>query len=636
MNLYQQILTRYWGFSTFRPTQEDIVMSVVNGHDTLGLMPTGGGKSLTFQVPAMARDGICLVITPLISLMKDQVTKLREKEIKAVAIYSGMTRNEISIVLDNCIYGDFKFLYISPERIGTDLFKARADKLNVNLITVDEAHCISQWGYDFRPSYLKISDLREIYPSVPVLALTATATPDILKDIQDKLKFNKENVIRGSFERKNLIYQVYETEDKLHQIIKMLKKSEGSGIVYVRSRRKTREVAEEIHRNKISVNFYHAGLDPDVRSQRQEMWTSGKVRIMVATNAFGMGIDKSNVRLVVHYEIPDSVESYYQEAGRAGRDGKTAYAILLFNNTDIRNMNRRLSTNFPEIKEIKRVYEAIGNYFQVPVGGGKGVVYDFDLMDFAKRFKMSAINVYSSLKVLEREGYLVLTEEIHSRSKVHFIVERDDLYKFQVANTKFDGFIKLLLRSYSGLFTEFVGISEQFMAGKVNISTELVVQYLIKLSQQKIINYIPRKKTPFIIFTEERLDLKTLVISRVDYIKRKEAFVLRQEKILHYASSGAKCRSQFLISYFGEKDAKRCGLCDVCKRRNKLGLSEYEFDIVIDKLKELLEDKSLRLEDIVDFMGLDEEKIVKVIRYLLDNDKVVYDINQRLKWNRKL
>ena len=636
MNLYQQILTKYWGFSKFRPTQEDIIMSVVNGHDTLGLLPTGGGKSLTFQIPALAKDGICLVITPLISLMKDQVNRLKEKDIKAVAIYSGMTRHEISIVLDNCIYGDFKFLYISPERIGTDLFRARAENLKVNLIAVDEAHCISQWGYDFRPSYLKIADLRNFYPDVTMLALTATATPDILKDIQEKLKFSKENVIRGSFERKNLIYQVFHTEDKLHRLIKILKNSEGSGIVYVRSRRRTREIAQELHRNKISAIYYHAGLDPDVRTQRQDAWTSGKIRIIVATNAFGMGIDKSAVRLVVHYEIPDSLESYYREAGRAGRDGKTAYAVLLYNNTDIRNMNRRVTTNFPAIKEIKRVYEAVGNYFQIPVGGGKGVAYDFDILDFAKSFKMSTINVYSSLKVLEREGYLELTEEIQSRSKVHFIVERDDLYKFQVANNKFDGFIKLLLRSYSGLFTEFVGISEQFLAGKANINTQLVTQYLIKLSQQKIINYIPRKKTPFLIFTEERLDLNNLNISHSDYIKRKEAFVLRQEKIQHYAGSGAKCRSQFLISYFGEEDAKRCGLCDVCKRRNQLGLSEYEFDLVVEELKQLLEGKSLRLEDIVDFMEMDEEKTVKVIRYLLDNDKVVYDINQRIRWNRKL
>jgi ATP-dependent DNA helicase RecQ len=568
--------------------------------------------------------------------MKDQVNRLKEKEIKALAIYSGMSRSEISIVLDNCIYGDFKFLYISPERIGTDLFRARAEKLNVNLIAVDEAHCISQWGYDFRPSYLKIADLRSFYPDATMLALTATATPDILEDIQEKLRFRKENVIRGSFERKNLVYQVFHTEDKQHRLIKILKNLEGSGIVYVRSRRRTHEIAQEIHRNKISVTYYHAGLDPDVRTQRQEAWTSGKTRIIVATNAFGMGIDKSSVRLVVHYEIPDSLESYYQEAGRAGRDGKTAYAILLYNNTDIRNMNRRVTTNFPVIKEIKRVYEAVGNYFQIPLGGGKGVAYDFDILDFAKRFKMSTINVYSSLKVLEREGYLELTEEIQSRSKVHFIVERDDLYKFQVANNQFDGFIKLLLRSYSGLFTEFVGISEQFLAGKANINIQLVTQYLIKLSQQKIIHYIPRKKTPFLVFTEERLDLKNLNISHANYIKRKEAFVLRQEKIQHYVGSGAKCRSQFLISYFGEKDAKRCGLCDVCKRRNQLGLSEYEFDLVVDELKDLLEGKSLRLEDIVDFMDMDEEKTVKVIRYLLDNDKIVYDINQRIKWNRKL
>ncbi len=634
MNIYQQILARYWGFSKFRPLQEDIIKSVAGGNDTFGLMPTSGGKSITFQVPALSIDGICLVITPLISLMKDQVEKLKEKGIKAAAIYSGMTVSEIDITLDNCIYGDYKFLYISPERINTDLFKMRVVKMKVNLITVDEAHCISQWGYDFRPSYLKIATLREIFPEVPLIALTATATPDIIDDIQEKLKFRSKNVLRTSFERKNLIYRVIEEEDKLKQLIKIVKKIKESGIIYVRSRKKARQVAEELYNNKISATYYHAGLDHQVREQRQINWTRGKDRLIVATNAFGMGIDKSDVRFVVHYDIPDSIESYYQEAGRAGRDDKKAWAIMLYNNTDRVKMDRRVKMNFPEIDEIKRIYDALGNYFQIPVGTGKNGVYDFNIIDFSATFKFSMIIVYNSLKTLEREGYLELTEEIQSYSKVHFIVDRDDLYRFQVANLKFDGFIKLLLRSYTGLFTEFVNISELFLARKANISTDTVIQYLKKLTNLKIISYVPQKKTPFVIYTEERLDLKNLLISHVDFVKRKEGFVLRQENIWQYANSKAKCRSQFLLSYFGEIGAVRCGHCDVCTRRNELNLSQYEFDLILEQVKDLLTDKPLRLENIIDLIDLDEEKVVKVIRYLLDNDKIMYENAQSLKWNK--
>ena len=636
LDLYEQILIRYWGFSKFRPLQEDIIRSVMAGNDTLGLMPTGAGKSLTFQVPSLARDGICLVITPLISLMKDQVEKLKSLGIKAVAVYSGMTRSELDITLDNCIYGDFKFLYVSPERLGTELFRVRVEKMNVNMITVDEAHCISQWGYDFRPSYLNISDLREIHPDVPVLALTATATSDIVDDIQEKLKFKKKNIFRSGFERKNLIYSVEEVEDKLNYLVRLMKNLKGAGIIYVRSRKKTREIEGILTKNGISATYYHAGLDHQLRSSRQTGWGKGKYRVMVATNAFGMGIDKPDVRFVIHFDIPDSIESYYQEAGRAGRDEKSARAILLYNHSDEVKMEKRIRTGFPELQEIKRTYEALGNYFRIPVGSGKNGVYNFSLGNFVSKFKFSLVIAYNSLKILEREGYIELTEEVQNPSRVHFIVNRDDLYRFQVSNLSFDGFIKLLLRSYTGLFTEYVNISEQFLAARAHISVERVIEFLKKLSSLKIISYIPRKNTPFIVYTEERLDMKNLALSHEHLKKRKEGFIKRQKTVWEYATSKAKCRSLFLLEYFGEKDTQRCGQCDVCQRRNKLDMSSWEFDKVIEQVKVILREKAMKLADIFAEVDTDEDQVMKVIRYLLDNDKIVYESHDRLRWKKHI
>lgn len=636
MDLHQQILTRYWGYSDFRPLQEEIINAVMAGKDTLGLMPTGGGKSITFQVPALEKDGICLVVTPLISLMKDQVGRLKKKGIKASALYSGMTRSEIMITLDNCLYGDYKFLYVSPERTKTELFRAKFEKMKVSLLAVDEAHCISQWGYDFRPSYLIISDLREIHPEVPVLALTATATLDILDDIQEKLKFREKNVLRTSFERKNLIYQAIKNDDKLHKLIRIVQEIHGSGIIYVRSRKNAREIAEELKRNRISATYYHAGLDYTQRDKRQDDWTNGAVRIIVATNAFGMGIDKADVRFVLHYDIPDSIESYFQESGRAGRDSKDASTILLYNKNDKSRMERRVRSNFPEIKEIKRIYEALGNFFQIPVGGGKNLVLDFNIGEFASRFKINMVVVYNSLKILEREGYLELTEEVRNPSRVHFLAGRDDLYRFQVENRSFDGFIKLILRSYTGLFSEFVPIIESFLARKGNISPTLVEEYLKRLSSMKIISYIPGKRTPFIIYSEERLDKKNLAISHDKFIKRKEGFILRQKKMWDYVGSKAKCRSQFLLDYFGEKDALRCGKCDICTGRNDLGLSVYEFDLILEEIKNLLQVQNYKLEALVPKLNMEEEKVVKVIRFLLDNGKIKYDEAECLCWSRPL
>lgn len=632
MNIYQQILTKYWGHPNFRTLQDDIIKSVGNGNDTLGLMTTGGGKSITFQVPALAKDGLCLVITPLIALMKDQVANLVKRGIKAIMVYSGMTKNEIDVALENCIYGDYKFLYLSPERIGSELFKIRVQKMNVNLVAIDEAHCISQWGYDFRPSYLKIAELRDLLPDVPFLALTATATPEVVEDIQEKLLFRKKNVLKTSYERKNLVYIVREVEDKQKYLLKIIGNVKGSGIVYVRTRRKSKEIKDFLKNNQISAEHYHAGLSNKIRTQKQTDWTRSKLRVMVATNAFGMGIDKADVRFVVHFDLPDSLEAYFQEAGRAGRDGKRAYAVLLFNSADEKKLDQQVKSNFPEINQIKRVYEALGNYFQIPVGSGKNGVFDFNIADFSSKYKFNLVNAYNSLKFLGREDYLELTEEINNPSKVHFLLDRDDLYKFQVANVKFDGFIKLLLRSYTGIFTEYVSINERSLAQNANVHIDIVYQYLSKLNNMKIIRYIPQKKTPLIIFTEERLDQKSLLISKENYKKRKECFVSRIESVIDYASNQDLCRSQVLLSYFGEKDSNPCGKCDVCKKGSKLKLGKQEFNSIMDNIKTLLCEEALLLDQLVDRIKFDEDKTLKVIQWLFDNDTIYYQQDDRIAW----
>jgi len=632
LNIYQQILTKYWGHPNFRTLQDDIIKSVGNGNDTLGLMTTGGGKSITFQVPALAKDGLCLVITPLIALMKDQVANLVKRGIKAIMVYSGMTKNEIDVALENCIYGDYKFLYLSPERIGSELFKIRVQKMNVNLVAIDEAHCISQWGYDFRPSYLKIAELRKLLPDVPFLALTATATPEVVEDIQEKLLFRKKNVLKTSYERKNLVYIVREVEDKQKYLLKIISNVKGSGIVYVRTRRKSKEIKDFLKNNQISAEHYHAGLSNKVRTQKQTDWTRSKLRVMVATNAFGMGIDKADVRFVVHFDLPDSLEAYFQEAGRAGRDGKRAYAVLLFNSADEKKLDQQVKSNFPEISQIKRVYEALGNYFQIPVGSGKNGVFDFNIADFSSKYKFNLVNAYNSLKFLGREDYLELTEEINNPSKVHFLIGRDDLYKFQVANVKFDGFIKLLLRSYTGIFTEYVSINERSLAQNANVHIDIVYQYLSKLNNMKIIRYIPQKKTPLIIFTEERLDQKSLFISKENYKKRKECFVSRMQSVIDYATNQDLCRSQVLLSYFGEKDSNPCRKCDVCKKVSKLKLGKQEFNSIMDNIKTLLCEEALLLDQLVDRIMFDEDKTLKVIQWLFDNDTIYYQQDDRIAW----
>ncbi len=632
MNKYTGILQQYWGYPSFRPLQEEIIRSVAEGNDTLGLMPTGGGKSITFQVYSLSVEGICLVITPLIALMKDQVENLKKRGIKALAIYSGMTREEIKVALDNATWGDYKFLYLSPERIATERFRDRLQNMKINLIAVDEAHCISQWGYDFRPSYLKIAELRSFFPDVRIMALTATATAKVVEDIQEKLLFPKKNVLKKSFRRENLIYKVREEEDKMGYMIRTIQKSKGSGIIYTRSRTKTREIAEQLQKNNISANYYHAGLSAETRHLRQDEWLSGKCRIMVATNAFGMGIDKSDVRFVIHVDAPDSVEAYFQEAGRGGRDEKKAIAVLLYNKADTVRLKKGVNEKFPPMELIKRIYDALGNYFQIAIGFGKGMSYDFNLADFAKSYHFSLVYTFSALKILEQDGFIELTDELERPSMVHFRVDRDELYKFQVANSAFDAFIKLLLRSYTGMFTEYRPIDEELLAKRANISRDLVYKFLSSLDSHKIIHYIPQKNTPFIVYTRERIELSKMIITKESYQFKKDQYEERVQSVIDYATSSSVCRSQQLLAYFDEKNSTRCGSCDVCESLNYMGISNLEFERIQTDIKNLLSKEPLLKHELFFRLKGNEENIQQVIRWLFDNKKLIERIDGKLEW----
>jgi len=633
-DIYRETLARYWGFTSFRPLQEEIIESVISGTDVVGLLPTGGGKSVTYQVPPVAGDGLCLVITPLIALMKDQVARLKSMNIKAMAIHSGMTREEVEISLDNCLYGDYRLLYVSPERLQTPLFRARLPRFNFSLVAVDEAHCISQWGYDFRPSYLHIAEIRDMMnEEVPFLALTATATPRVVDDIVSRLKLKNPKVLRTSFRRPNITYMVREVEDKNTYVIRSLKKEQGSGIIYVSSRKRAKEVAEMLVANNIKSDFYHAGLPQEMRDRKQTSWSTGETRVIVATNAFGMGIDKADVRFVIHWDCPDSIEAYYQESGRAGRDGKPSFSVLLWSQDEKRKLDDSVRIKFPPVERIKDIYDAIGNFYQLPVGSGKNSVHDFDLWKFVTAFRFSVTETYNSLNFLQKEGYLEFTDEINNPSRVHFVVSRDDLYKFQVANEEYDRFIKLLLRTYSGMFSDFVPVNEETLAARSGLTREAIYQYLLRLSSQGIIHFIPGKKSPLVIFTEERLDRSHLRISPELYLKVKENYVERIAGITGYAENKTRCRPAFLTAYFGEETG-RCGMCDTCLERNELELSKYEFDMVIEKIKELLAEKPLRPDELEALADLPREKSVRVIRWLLDHEKLAYDSDHRLTWKR--
>lgn len=618
---YKEILKQYWNYDNFRGIQEEIIESIGKGHDTLGLMPTGGGKSITFQVPALAQPGLCLVITPLIALMKDQVRNLRDRGIKALAVYSGMTREEIVVALENCIFGDYKFLYISPERLDTDIFRAKLRNMKINMITVDESHCISQWGYDFRPAYLKISEIRELLPTVPVLALTATATPEVVKDIQTKLGFREDSrIFRMSFERKNLAYIVRNTESKQEELLHILNSVSGSAIVYTRNRKRTREVAELLVNNEITATFYHAGLNNDVKDQRQRSWLSGESRVMVATNAFGMGIDKPDVRLVIHVDLPDSPEAYFQEAGRAGRDGQKAYAVLLYAKSDKATLSKRITDTFPDKEYIRKVYEDVNYYFQMAMGDGLGCTFAFNLDEFCRNFKHFPVQADSALKILTRAGYLEYTDEQDNASRILFTIHRDELYKLRETDPETEKLINVILRSYTGLFTDYAYINEDSLAIRSGLTHQRIYEILLMLTRRHILHYIPRKKTPYIIYTRERQEAGRLAITRDIYEERKESYITRIKAMTEYATAEDKCRSRMLLRYFGEKNEHNCGLCDVCLSKHHSGMKLGEFQEMENQIREQLETSPLSAATLLNRINGEREKAERVLSYLLSEE----------------
>lgn len=629
----KQTLKQYWGFDDFRPLQEDIVMSVINCHDTLALLPTGGGKSICFQVPALMKEGICIVISPLIALMKDQVENLNRNNIKAVAIYSGMSKRMIDITLDNCVYGNIKFLYVSPERLTTELFQVRMQKMNVNLIAVDEAHCISQWGYDFRPPYLKIADIRPFFPKIPILALTATATPQVVEDIQNRLDFKQKNVLQKSFLRSNLSYSVLYEDAKLTKLIDILQKVKGTAVVYVRNRRRTKEIAEYLVKNKISASFYHAGLTNEQRSERQENWINDKTRVIVATNAFGMGIDKPEVRVVVHMDMPESPEAYFQEAGRAGRDGKKAFAVLLFNYSDKLKALRELEDSMPNIKEIRNVYNALGNYFQLAIGSGMHQNYTFDIVEFCNRFNFNARKAYNALKFLEMSEVLHVSEGVYSSSKLRIVTNKSNLYKFQVEHKQFDIIIKFLLRTYGGILDDFVKIDEKLMANKFKVTIDKVKQALTHLDKIGILEYEPSNNKPFIQYLKPRVAGIDVALN-VELIKdRIHVFKTKLEAMLHYASNKNHCRSNVLLAYFGEERNDRCGICDFCVGRNKIEVNDMELDKITEKIELLIRDEPHTTEFIIaEAKYSNKDKLLQVLHWLLDHEIIRKNKEGKIQW----
>lgn len=626
---YREILHRYWGYDDFRGIQREIIESIGSGHDTLGLMPTGGGKSITFQVPALAQEGTCIVITPLIALMKDQVDHLLRRGIRAAAIYSGLTHEEIIVTLENCIFGNVRILYVSPERLSSELFQTKLRHMRVSFITVDEAHCISQWGYDFRPSYLEIAKIRKLVPDAPVLALTATATPAVVKDIQDKLTLKTErtfNVFRMSFERTNLTYVVRHTTDKRKELIHILNSVKGTAIVYARSRRRTKEFSEMLNEAGIPATFYHAGLDTTVKDERQQAWQHDQVRVMVSTNAFGMGIDKPDVRLVIHIDCPDSIEAYFQEAGRAGRDGFKAYAVLLYNDADERKLEKRIADTFPEKDYIRQVYEHLAYFYQIGVGSGYNHTFEFNIDKFCHTFRHFPIQVDSALKILNRAGYIEYTEEQDNQARVMFTIGRNDLYRLENTSPNEEKIITALLRNYGGLFTDYNYIDESFIASQTQLEPHQVYMTLKGLSQRHILHFIPQKKTPYIRYTQRREDMEHIMLPPAVYEERKQQYEERIHAIIKYATNDQVCRSRQLLRYFGEDDSHDCHLCDVCLAHRPEGkVTEARFTNAMEQILARLDDgKPHPITDLRDIQ-LPTDELDAALEYLLQEELIRQD-----------
>ena len=644
-----EILKQYWGFDTFRPLQENIINAVLDGKDTLALMPTGGGKSLCYQVPAMAKEGLCLVISPLIALMKDQVENLRRKGITAFAIFSGMSRKEVINTFKVATESNCKFLYVSPERLETNLFKEYLPGLNITLIAVDEAHCIAQWGYDFRPPYLRIAALREELPGVPILALTASATPDVQKDIVEKLKsphtpqggfenpkeqndFVGWKVFRQSFERANLSYSSFKVDSKINKIIEVLRKVPGSGIVYCKSRKRTKEISELLKLQNISADFYHAGLVQEDRNKKQEAWINNKTRVIVCTNAFGMGIDKPDVRAVVHADVPDCLENYYQEAGRAGRDGKTSYAVLLYDERDLHELQEMASLRFPSQDDIRNIYQSVANYLQIPTGTGEGQYYDFDISDFLRKFKLTGHTTLYSLKALEQDGWLAFNEQVFLSSAAGFTTSKEYLYAFEKEHPQLEPAIKTLLRAYEGIFDQTTSISEKMMAGLMKKDIADIKNQLLQLQQAGIIEYRPQKDTPQLLLLSNRIKSEDIRINMVAYNKRKEQFQQRMKQIMGYIKEDAQCRSRIIGSYFGDSAIRPCGICDNCLKQKAASLSKEEFETLHHRIINMVKYESLHTKDLLlKLSGIKKEKAWKVIEFLQAENKIEMDAGGRVK-----
>lgn len=619
---YLQILKQYWGFDNFRGIQRDIVESIGSGKDTLGLMPTGGGKSITFQVPALAQEGVCIVITPLIALMKDQVQHLRNRGIMAAAIYSGMSRPEIVTTLENCILGDTKLLYVSPERITSPLFITKLGHMKVSFITVDEAHCISQWGYDFRPSYLHIADIRRLKPDAPVLALTATATHQVIDDIQDRLSFSQKNVFRMSFERKNLAYVVRETEDKIGEMTHILQTMTGCSIVYVRSRKQTKEISDLLNKNNISATFYHAGLEPRVKDERQKLWSNDEVRVMVATNAFGMGIDKPDVRMVIHITAPSSIEAYFQEAGRAGRDGQKAYAVLLHQKSDNAKLRKRIEETFPDKEYIREAYNHIAYYYQIATGSGAGYTNLFDIDRFCRNFHHFPTLLLSALKILQRAGYIECDMDPDASCRLMFLVDRDKLYRIPSASENEERLLNMLLRTYSGLFTDYAYIDDELLAHRAGLTRQQVYLIFKSLNQRHIIHFIPQRKLPTITYTVDRVDGDQLILGPDVYDDRKEQFTKRIEAVIAYANNQDQCRSRQLLAYFDEQRTTDCGMCDVCIDHKRQQNSEQRVHVAQEKIMQLLADGQQHDVKELTSLQLHADDLREALGMLIDEEKI--------------